>query len=70
MIDGFPYEMYFKLLHIFVPLLTLILNYWITRGGRAIYFQCLTMDVINLLCRNKPDEDEMNNFGLLTKLNT
>ena len=32
-LDGLPYEVYFRMLHVFVPILTDMFNHWLTQGA-------------------------------------
>ena len=65
-IDGLPYEVYLRLSHIFVPLLTVLFNSWFRNGSIPKYF---TMGVIKLVRKSKDGGDGLGNFRPLTMLN-
>ena len=67
-LDGLPYEMYLRLSHIFVPLLTVMFNHWFNQGG--IPGQ-VTKGVITLLKKGDTDGgEELDDYRPITLLNT
>ena len=66
-INGLPYEVYLRLLHMFVPLLTTIYNNWMRQGSIPRRF---TRSIVKLLHKNKNGGNGISNFHSLTMLNT
>ena len=66
-IDGLPYEVYFRLLHMFVPLLATIYDNWTRQGTIPRRF---TRGIVKLLRKNKHGGDRISKFRPLTMFNT
>ena len=66
-IDGLPYEVYLRLSHMFVPLLTAVYNNWMKQGSIP---QRFTRGIVKLLRKNKHGGEGLSNFRPLTMLNT
>ena len=49
-IDGLPYEVYLRLLPMFLPLLVAIYNNWMKQGTIPQHF---TRGIVKLLCKKK-----------------
>ena len=66
-IDGLPYEVYLRLLHMFVPLLATIYDNWMRQGTIPRRF---TRGIVKLLRKNKHGGDGISKFRPLTMFNT
>ena len=66
-IDGLPYEVYFRLSHMFVLLLATIYNNCMRQGSIPRRF---TRNIVKFLRKNKHGGDGISNFRPLTMLNT
>ena len=67
-LDGLPYEVYLRLSHMFVPILTDMFNHWFARGAIPC---CVTKGVITLLKKGgKHVWEGLDNYRSITLLNT
>ena len=64
---GFPYEVYLRLWHKFLPLLVTVYNNWIKRGS---ILQRFTRSIVKFLRKCKHGRDGISKFRPLTILNT
>ena len=67
-LDGLPYEVYFRMLHMFVSIQTDMFNHWFAQGGIP---GSITKGVITLL--KKSDEnvwEDLDDYWPITLLNT
>ena len=67
-LDGLPYEVYLRMSHMFVPILTDMFNHWFTQGAIP---GSLTKGVITLLKKGGRDVgDGLDDYRPITLLNT
>ena len=66
-LDGLPYELYLRLSHIFVPILTVVFNNWFRQGSVP---RRITRGVITLLRKDKGGGGNLDNYRPITLLNT
>ncbi len=66
-LDGLPYELYLRLSHIFVPILTVVFNNWFRSGSIP---NRITRGVITLLKKGKGGGGKLDDYRPITLLNT
>ena len=67
-LDGLPYEVYMRLLHMFVPILTNMFNHWFAQGTIS---GCVTKSVITLLKKGgRHVWKDLDDYLPMTLLNT
>ena len=67
-LDGLPYEVYLRMSHMFVPILTDVFNHWFAKGAIP---GCITKGVITLLKKEgRHVRGELDDYRPITLLNT
>ena len=66
-LDGLPYELYLRMSHLFIPILTTLFNHWFEQGSIP---RKMNRGMITLLKKDKRAGGKIDNFRPITLLNT